>query len=45
MYLLHTADWHLGKALFGRSLLEDQAYFLLEWLLPLLDRERPDTLR
>lgn len=43
MYLLHTADWHLGKALFGRSLLEDQAYFLLEWLLPLLDRERPDA--
>ena len=25
MKLLHTADWHLGKVIFSRSLLEEQA--------------------
>ncbi|MCH3972626.1 MAG: exonuclease SbcCD subunit D [Oscillospiraceae bacterium] len=43
MKLLHTADWHLGKALYGRSLLEDQRWFLLEWLLPFIKKERPDA--
>ncbi|MCA9793442.1 MAG: exonuclease SbcCD subunit D [Candidatus Eremiobacteraeota bacterium] len=28
MRLLHTSDWHLGKVLYGSSLLEDQAYIL-----------------
>lgn len=43
MKFLHTADWHLGKALFGRSLLEDQRWFLEDWFLPLVDREHPDA--
>lgn len=40
---LHTADWHLGKALYGRSLLDEQRWFVLEWFVPLLERERPDA--
>ena len=32
MRLLHTSDWHLGRALHGESLLEAQAVFL-DWLL------------
>ncbi|MBR3205838.1 MAG: exonuclease sbcCD subunit D, partial [Bacillus sp. (in: Bacteria)] len=30
MRILHTADWHLGKTLEGRSRLEEQAEFLDE---------------
>ena len=40
--LIHTADWHLGKILYGRSLIEDQRYLLYHWFLPLLDEEKPD---
>ena len=32
MRLLHTSDWHLGRALHGESLLAPQAVFL-DWLL------------
>lgn len=32
MRLIHTSDWHLGRALHGESLLEHQAVFLA-WLL------------
>lgn len=42
MKILHTSDWHLGKIIFGRSLLEDQEYFIKESLLPALDDEQPD---
>ncbi len=28
MKIIHTADWHLGKILNGKQLLEDQAYIL-----------------
>ena len=41
--ILHTADWHLGKMIYGRSLLEDQAYFLNHIFLPVCDDERPDA--
>ncbi len=44
MKFLHTADWHLGKALYGRSMMEEQTWFLQQWLLPLLECERPDAL-
>lgn len=37
MRILHTADWHLGKTLEGRSRLEEQAAFLDE--LELIVRE------
>lgn len=42
MKLVHTADWHLGKYLYGRSLLPDQEYFVREQFLPFLRTERPD---
>ena len=41
--LLHTADWHLGKMIYGRSLLEDQEYFIDRQFLPAVERERPDA--
>lgn len=44
MKLLHTADWHLGRILYGRSMLEDQRYFIHSFLFPLIDREKPDAL-
>ncbi len=31
MKIMHTADWHLGKILNGKQLLEDQAYILDVW--------------
>jgi exonuclease SbcD len=41
--LLHTSDWHLGRLLYGKSLLEDQE-FVLNRLLELIDRIEPDAL-
>lgn len=41
--LLHTSDWHLGRALYGQSLLEDQT-FVLTSLLELIDKRRPHAL-
>lgn len=41
MKLFHTSDWHLGRMLYGRSLLPDQRYFLKEILLPAVRREKP----
>ena len=42
MKLLHTSDWHLGRMLYGRSLLPDQEYFIHQVFLPLLDHDPPD---
>lgn len=41
MLLFHTSDWHLGRMLYGKSLLEDQRWFLEECFLPAAERERP----
>ena len=41
MRLFHTSDWHLGRMLYGRSLLEDQRWFLRQVFLPAVERERP----
>lgn len=41
MLLFHTSDWHLGRMLYGRSLLDDQRRFLEEDFLPMVERERP----
>ncbi len=41
--LLHTSDWHLGRLLHGRSMLEDQTA-ALEQILVLIDRLAPDAL-
>lgn len=43
MKLLHTSDWHLGRRLYGRSRLAEQAAFL-DWLRAQLDQERIDLL-
>jgi exonuclease SbcD len=42
MKVFHTSDWHLGKMIYGRSLLPDQEYFIREVFLPAVRSERPD---
>lgn len=42
MRLLHTADWHLGRSLEGRSRLEEQQAFLDE-LTDIVIREKIDA--
>lgn len=37
---IHTSDWHLGRQLYGKSLLEDQAW-ILERLTELIDATKP----
>jgi len=39
--LFHTSDWHLGRMLYGRSLLPDQSWFFQEVFLPAVEREKP----
>jgi len=41
--LLHTADWHLGKRLYGQSL-EDEQHLFLEWILKYISNEQVDVL-
>lgn len=41
--LLHTSDWHLGKMLFGRSLYEDQQYFIERVFFPAVEEHAPDA--
>lgn len=43
MRLLHTADWHLGRAFHGAGLLGAQARWL-DWLVELAGAERPDAI-
>ena len=43
MKILHTSDWHIGRTLNEKSLLEDQEAVLTQ-LLAWFDRERPDIL-
>lgn len=42
MRLLHTADWHLGRQLYGQSLIEDQDH-LLDQVVRLAIEERVDA--
>lgn len=42
MKLIHTSDWHLGRILYGRSLISDQTHFINEFFFPLIEREKPD---
>lgn len=44
MKLLHTSDWHLGRMIFGRSLLPDQETFIKEVFLPAVEEQRPDCI-
>ena len=32
MKIIHTADWHLGRILNGKSLLEDQSHILNQFI-------------
>lgn len=40
--ILHTSDWHLGKSIYGHSLIEDQTYFVDKIFFPTLTDEKPD---
>ncbi|MFA6411416.1 MAG: exonuclease SbcCD subunit D C-terminal domain-containing protein [Syntrophales bacterium] len=43
MKILHTSDWHLGRALHGRKRYEEYEAFL-NWLAGLIDEENIDVL-
>lgn len=42
MRFIHTSDWHLGRQLHGKRLIEDQAY-VLDRLVELVKDVRPDA--
>ncbi len=44
MKILHTSDWHLGKTLCGRLLIEDQEYFIENVFFKAIDNEKPDLI-
>ena len=41
MRILHTADWHLGKTIEGRSRIEEQRAFLADFA-EIAEREEAD---
>ena len=41
--IVHTADWHLGKILNGKQLLEDQKYILTQFKQH-MEKEQPDLI-
>lgn len=43
MKLLHTSDWHLGRALYGKKRYEESAAFL-DWLVTVIEEEKIDVL-
>ncbi len=43
MKILHTSDWHLGRALYGRKRYEEFAAFL-DWLTGMIKTEQVDVL-
>ncbi len=43
MKILHTSDWHLGRALYGRKRYEEFEAFL-SWLAGLIEKEEIDVL-
>lgn len=43
MKIIHTADWHLGRILNGKSLLEDQSHILNQFIDKMND-EKPDVI-
>ena len=42
MKVFHSSDWHLGKMVYGHSLLPDQEHFINRVFLPAIHTERPD---
>lgn len=43
MRILHTSDWHLGKSIYGHSLLDDQRAFFHDCFFPAVQEEKPDV--
>lgn len=43
MKFLHLADLHLGKSIYGKSLIEDQKYFVENILCKTIESENPDA--
>lgn len=43
MKIIHTADWHLGKILNGKHLLEDQKYILTKFIKQ-MEQQQPDVI-
>ena len=43
MKVIHTADWHLGKILNGKTLLDDQIY-ILKCFIEEMKNEQPDVI-
>ena len=43
MNILHTSDWHIGRALYGRSRYQEYEAFL-DWLCEVIEREAVDVL-
>lgn len=43
MKLLHTADWHLGKTLNGKNLIDDQK-FILDKMFDVIRDEKPNAI-
>lgn len=41
MKIIHTSDWHLGKTIYGKSLIEDQEHFVKNIFFEILEREHP----
>ena len=41
--LLHTSDWHLGKTLGQKSLIDDQRYFIENVFYKIIEKENPDA--
>lgn len=44
MKIFHTSDWHLGRMLYGRSLLADQTFFIEQVFMPQIEEESPDLI-
>ena len=43
MKIIHTADWHLGRILNGKQLLDDQKYVLTKFINH-MEKEKPDVI-
>ncbi len=44
MKILHTSDWHLGKVVSVRSMIDDQRYFIENIFLKAIDEHSPDVI-
>ena len=42
--ILHTSDWHLGKIIYGISLLDEQENFMFNTLISIMNKEKPDII-